>query len=393
MFALEGVRVLDLSRLLPGPFATMILADLGADVVKLEDPRGGDPLRRLGGAEGSRPGAFQALNRNKRSLALDLAAEGGAAVLRRLVRHFDVLVESFRPGVLARLGAGHDALRAENPRLVLCALTGYGQSGPYRDRAGHDLNYCAISGALALNGPEEAPLPFGLPVADLAGGAWVAVTGILAAINRRSITGQGGAVDVSMTEGVLGALTLQLGMAAERGTPLRRGREPLSGAVAGYRVYRTLDGRFVALAALEPRFFARFCGAVGRPDLAARQAERGGRGPIEELEVIFAGRTRDEWARLGREHDVCLTPVLEGDEPQDDAQLRARGAFARLPAGGGDLRVPASPVRLDGPAVPLRGAPELGADGEAVLAEAGFTQEEIATLRERGLLGLRAPAG
>jgi alpha-methylacyl-CoA racemase len=193
---LEGVRVLDLSRLLPGPYATLVLADQGADVVKLEDPRGGDGLRSVppfagdgAAGGGGESGAFHALNRNKRSLALDLKAEGGPAVLRRLARSFDVVLESFRPGVLDRLGAGYAALRSENPRIIYCALTGYGQTGPYRELAGHDLNYCAVSGALALNGPEEAPAPFGVQPADVCGGAWVAVAGILAALHRRSATG------------------------------------------------------------------------------------------------------------------------------------------------------------------------------------------------------------
>jgi crotonobetainyl-CoA:carnitine CoA-transferase CaiB-like acyl-CoA transferase len=384
---LEGVRVLDLSRLLPGPYATLVLADLGADVVKVEDPRSGDGLRWLPPLVGSQSGAFHALNRNKRSLALDLKAEGGPAVLRRLASHFDVLVESFRPGVLDRLGAGYAALRGENPRVVFCALSGYGQTGPYRDLAGHDLNYCAIAGALALNGPEEAPIPCGVQPADMAG-AWAAVTGILSALHRLSKTGEGGYVDVSMTEGVLGMLAMQLGMASARGAPLRRGREHLSGAAACYRAYRTLDGRFVALGALEPRFFARFCAAVGRPELASRQLEQDGRGPVEELEALFASRSRDAWTRLGREQDLCLTPVLEGDEPREDPQLIARGVFTELPTSWEGRSVPtiATPVRVDDARAPMRPAPELGADTDAVMAEAGFTEREIAVLRERGVV-------
>ncbi|HEX9288436.1 MAG TPA: CaiB/BaiF CoA-transferase family protein [Anaeromyxobacteraceae bacterium] len=386
---LEGVRVLDLSRLLPGPYATLVLADLGADVVKVEDPRGGDYLRSLPPLARGQSGAFHALNRNKRSLALDLKAEGGASVLLRLARRFDVVVESFRPGVLDALGAGYAALRAENPRVICCAITGYGQTGPYRDLAGHDLNYCAISGALALNGPEDAPLPFGVQPADVTGGAWVAVAGILATLHRRWMTGEGGFVDVSMTEGVLGMLAMHLGMAAARGAPLRRGREPLSGASACYRTYRTKDGRFVALGALEPRFFARFCAAVGRPDLADRQLDDGGRGPLAELDAIFAARTRDEWTRLGREEDVCLTPVLEGDEPRDDPQLSARAVFGEVTTAPEGARMPAlaTPVRVDDARVPLVAAPELGADTDAVLAEAGFTEGEIAELRARKLVG------
>jgi crotonobetainyl-CoA:carnitine CoA-transferase CaiB-like acyl-CoA transferase len=385
---LEGVRVLDLSRLLPGPYATLVLADLGADVVKVEQPQGGDYLRWLPPLAGAQSGAFHALNRNKRSLALDLKAEGGAAVLLRLARRYDVVVEAFRPGVLDRLGAGHAALREANPRIVVCALTGYGQTGPYRDLAGHDINYCALSGALALNGPPDAPLPLGVQAADVAGGAWVAVAGILAALHRRSTTGEGGVVDVSMTEGVLSMLTMQLGMASARGEQLRRGREGLGGAGASYRVYRTRDGRFVALGALEPHFFARFCEAAGRPDLAGRQLDAGGRGPVEELEALFATRTREEWARLGRERDVCLMPVLEGDEPREDPHLQAAGAFLEVPTfDGSSVATVATPVRVDGGRAAVRPAPELGADSDAVLADAGFTSGEVAELRRRGVVG------
>jgi crotonobetainyl-CoA:carnitine CoA-transferase CaiB-like acyl-CoA transferase len=304
------------------------------------------------------------------------------------VRSFDVLVDGFRPGVLERLGAGHARLREANSRLVLCAITGYGQTGPYRDLAGHDINYCAIAGALALNGPEQAPLPLGVQVADVSGGAWVAVAGILAALHRRERTGEGGVVDVAMTEGVLGMLAMPLGMAWARGAPLARGREPLSGGSACYRVYRAHDGRFVALGALEPRFFARFCEAVGRPDLAARQLDDEGRGPVEELEEIFASRTRDAWAAFGREHDVCLTPVLEGDEPRRDPQLASRGLFSEVPGADGVAgRALATPVRVDGERAPPRAAPGVGEHTDAVLAECGFAEAEIAALRRASVAG------
>ncbi len=390
MLPLDGLRVLDLSRLLPGPYATLVLADLGAEVVKVEDPRGGDYLRWQPPLIGVQSGAFHALNRNKRSLALDLKAEGGAQVLLRLARSSDVLVESFRPGVLDRLGAGHDALRSASPRLVVCAITGYGQTGPSRDLAGHDLNYAAVAGALAMNGPVAHPLPFGIQPADM-GGAWAAVAGILAALHRRASTGEGALVDVSLTEAVLGMMTAQLGMAAARGSPLRRGREVLSGAAACYRTYRTRDGGFVALGALESQFFARFCEAVGRPELAERQHDDEGRGPLPELEALFATRTRDEWARLGRERDLCLTPVLEGDEPRRDAQLADRGVFGEVATPWEEKAIPAfaTPVRVEGGRAPWRPAPLLGQDTEAVLGERGFTTGEIAELRARGVVGAR----
>jgi len=383
---LAGVRVLDLSRLYPGPYASLVLADLGADVVKVEDPRGGDYLRWMPPLAGKQSGFFHALNRNKRSLALDLKAPGAVEAFLRLARSADVVLESFRPGVMERIGIGWEALARVNPRLVLCSISGYGQGGPYRDLAGHDIDYCAIAGVLALNGPPAGPVTPGIQVADVAGGAWPAVAGILAALVRRATTGAGSRVDVSMTEGALAMLAMQQGAADARGTPLRRGGELLNGGSACYRVYRVGDGRFVALGTLEPHFFARFCEAAGRPELAERQFDDGGRGPHAELEALFLTRSREEWAALGRERDLCLAPVLEGDEPRSDPQLRARGAFVEVPTPWEGRAMPgmATPVRFDGVELPLRAAPELGADGDAVLAEAGFGAAEVVELRRSG---------
>ncbi|HZY04709.1 MAG TPA: CaiB/BaiF CoA-transferase family protein [Anaeromyxobacteraceae bacterium] len=386
---LAGVRVLDLSRLLPGPYATLVLADLGADVVKVEDPQGGDYVRWMPPLAGEQSGFFHALNRGKRSLCLDLKRPEGAAAFRRLARRFDVVVESFRPGVMERLGVGYAALQAENPGVILCSISGYGQDGPYRDRAGHDIDYCATAGVLALNGPPERPLPLGVQVADVAGGSWPAVAGILAALVRRAATGEGGQVDVSMTDGALAMLALQRGAAAARGSPLRRAGETLNGGSACYGVYRTRDGRFVALGALEPKFFRSFCEAAGRPDLAERQFEDEGRGPRAELEALFGSRTRDEWARLGEAHDCCLSPVLEGDEPARDPQLLARGLFLSVdtPWEGRAMASLRTPVRIAGAEPSPRPAPRLGADSEQVLAEAGFTVGEVEDLRRSGILG------
>lgn len=385
---LDGVRVLDLSRLLPGPYATLVLADLGADVVKVEEPQGGDYVRWMPPLAGEQSGFFHALNRNKRSLRLDLRRPEGADALRRLARRFDVVVESFRPGVMDRLGVGYQALRAEQPRVILCSISGYGQDGPYRDRAGHDLDYCAVAGVLALNGPAERPLPLGVQVADVAGGSWPAVAGILAALVRRAAGGEGSHVDISMTDGALAMLTMQLGAAAARGAPLRRGGELLDGASAFYGVYQTRDGRFVALGALEPKFFQCFCEAAGRPELADRQFEEDGRGLRAELEALFATRTRDEWAKLGAEHDACLAPVLEGEEPAGDAQLQARRMFLRVdtPWEGKAMASLRTPVRFAGVEAEPRPAPRLGEHSKAVLAEGGFSEAEIASLEAAGVI-------
>ena len=388
MLPLEGIRILDLTRLLPGPFATLVLADLGADVVKVEEPQGGDWLRTVPPLAGEQSDAYHALNRNKRSIALDLRRPEGAAAFLRLAARADAVVESFRPGVMDRLGIGYAALRGANPRVVLCSITGYGQDGPYARRAGHDLDYVAVAGVLAQNGPPERPLPLGVQVADVAGGSWPAVAGILAALLRARADGEGAHVDVSMTEGALALLAMPLGFASARGTPLARGGELLTGGAACYGVYRAKDGRFVALGALEPKFFAAFCEAVGRPELAARQHEAGGAGPRAELEAIFAARTREEWIAFAAEHDACVAPVLEGGEPRADPQLRARGAFVEVPAPHEGRAVPAlaSPVRLRGEAAPLRPAPRHGEHGAAILAEAGFSGDEIAALRAAGVL-------
>ena len=386
---LSGVRVLDLSRLLPGPYATMVLADLGADVVKVEDPRGGDYLRWMPPMAGEQAGWFHALNRNKRSLSLDLRHPRGAATLLRLARRFDVVVESFRPGVMERLGVGYEALARENPGVVLCSISGYGQDGPYRDRAGHDIDYVALAGVLALSGPPERPVPLGVQVADVAGGSWPAVAGVLAALVGRAATGKGAHVDVAMAEGALAMLALQRGAADARGTPLRRGREQLNGGSACYGVYRARDGGWVALGALEPKFFQAFCAAVGRPELADAQFDDDGAGPRAALEEVFASRTRAEWADFAARHDVCVMPVLEGDEPRRDPQLVHRRSFVEVPTPWEGRAMPglASPVRLRGVEAPLRAAPRLGADSDAVLAEAGLDAGEVAALRSAGVLG------
>ncbi len=386
---LQGLRVLDLSRLLPGPYATLVLADLGADVVKVEDPTGGDYLRWMPPMAGEQSGWFHALNRNKRSLALDLRRPEGPATLLRLARRFDVVVESFRPGVMERLGVGYEALSRVNPRLVLCSISGYGQDGPYRDRAGHDIDYVALAGVLAVNGPPERPVPLGVQVADVAGGSWPAVAGILAALLGRSATGKGAWVDVAMAEGALALLALPQAAADSEGRALRRAGEQLNGGSACYGVYRARDGGFVALGALEPKFFRAFCEAVGRPELADAQFDRDGGGPRAELEAVFASRTRDEWGAFAARHDVCVMPVLEGDEPRRDPQLVHRGSFVEVPTPWEGRAMPglASPVRIRGVEAPLRAAPRLGADTEAVLSESGFGAGEVTALREAGALG------
>ncbi|WP_373045181.1 CaiB/BaiF CoA transferase family protein [Vulgatibacter sp.] len=375
---LEGLRILDLSRLLPGPYCTLLLADLGAAVVKIEDPQGGDYVRQMPpqlGEEGS--ALFHALNRNKKSVALDLRTPAGREALLDLAAGADVLVESFRPGVLDRLGLSFDTLVERNSRLILCSISGFGQSGPDRDRAGHDIGYAARAGILGFAGEphgrsESWP---GVQIADVAGGSLSAAVAILAALRERDRTGRGRHLDVAMTDGALALLHLHLATTWGGGGPLQRGTGPLNGGYPCYGLYRTKDDRQMALGALEPKFWLAFCAAVEREDLGVRGYDREARGAVEAL---FASRPFEEWLALARATDCCLEPVWEGDEVEADPHHRARGLFFDLPdprLPGGSLRSLRTPVRIGEP--PLQPAPFLGADTRAELEAAGVSAATV----------------
>jgi crotonobetainyl-CoA:carnitine CoA-transferase CaiB-like acyl-CoA transferase len=369
---LEGLKVLDLSRLLPGPYATLVLADLGAQVDKVEEPGVGDSTRHLPPMKGDTSALFIGLNRNKRSIALDLKSADGVAKLKSLVRHYDVLVESFRPGVMDRLGLGWDVLSKENPRLVFCAISGYGNTGPDRLRAGHDINYLARSGALAYGGQAGgAPAMPGVQVADIGGGSLFALVGILAALHERQRTGRGRFIDVSMTDGATAFLHMHLAARlamGKDGVPLARGREALNGGFPCYGLYRTQDDRWLAVGAIEPKFFQGVCEAIGRPELFAGGYDTGedGARTRKELEAVFASRPLSHWVALFREKDFCVEPVREGDEVLDDPQLRARGLFTEA---GGVLWL-RTPLKLG--EVAIRPPPALGEHTEAILREHGL---------------------
>ncbi len=369
---LAGVKVLDLSRLLPGPYATLVLADLGATVDKVEEPGTGDYTRHMPPMKDETSALFLGLNRNKRSIALDLKSAGGVATLKALVRHYDVLVESFRPGVMDRLGCGYPALAKESPRLIMCSISGYGQTGPDRLKAGHDLNYMARSGALAYGGVEGgAPALPGVQVADIGGGSLFALVGILAALHERHQTGQGRFVDVSMTDGSLAFLHMHLAsrlVMGGEGAPLARGREALNGGYACYGLYRTKDDRYLAVGALEPKFFQGVCAAIGRPELleGAYDTGEGGRRTRRELEAVFAARSLAEWITVFSPLDLCVEPVREGDEVLDDPQLQARGVFAKV----GDVVWLRTPLRFGD--VAIRPPPALGENTAEILRECGL---------------------
>ena len=391
--AFAGLRMLDLSRLLPGPYCSLLFADLGAEVIKVEEPGRGDYARRTPPFWGdSDVGAyFLLLNRNKKSVSIDLKTETGKAIFRRLARTADVLLESFRPGVMDRLGLGWEALRAENPGLVYCAISGYGQDGPYQNLVGHDVNYMGYAGALSVTGSRDGPpLAPGVQVADLGGGALMAAFAIAAALHHRRESGQGQFVDVSMTDGVVSWLIPHLAAFFATGRVPERGRERLNGGWPCYGVYETGDGGHVTLGALEPQFWANFCRLAGREDLQPLQhAEGAGRDHVEEeLRRLFRTRTRGEWVELLHQADVCAGPVLALDEVVRDPQLVQRGLFTEVDHPKlGPVRQVAFPVRMSAtPGRVVTPPPELGEHTDEVLRGLGYDGTAIAGFRRDGVV-------
>ena len=389
---LQGVKVLDLSRLLPGGFCSLMLADFGAEVLKVEDTAMGDYVRwsppAYEGAEDSAKSAlYLALNRGKRSIRLNLKEEKGREVLLRLVRDHDVLLESFRPGVLDKLGVGYERLRDENPGLVYCAITGYGQTGPKRDSAGHDMNYLGLNGLLGLTGEKGGPpVQSSGQIADLGGGALMAAFGIMAALHERERSGEGQLVDVSMTDGSLSWLAMEAARYLCDGEVYHRGELFLAGRLVCYRPYEAADG-WVTCGALEQKFWERFCRGVGREDLIDKQFEAPGSATHEQVSEIFRGRTREEWKAFNDEHDAMIEPILDLDEALDSELVREREMVVELDQPGVDrpvrqLGVPVKMSRTPG-GVGAPG-PGLGEHTDEVLEAAGYSPSEIEELKEAG---------
>jgi alpha-methylacyl-CoA racemase len=403
---LDGIRVLDLSRLLPGGFCSLLLADFGADVVKIEDTGMGDYIRWSppyyeGTHDSAKSALFLSLNRNKRSIRVDLKSEGGREALLALVRDADVVLESFRPGVLERLGVGYERMREENPRIVYCAISGYGQDGPKRDASGHDMNYLGLVGLLGLTGASGGePVQAAGQIADLGGGALMAAFGIMAALRERdgdgrpdSGSGEGQLVDVSMADGALSWLAMVAAAYFADGTVPRRGELPLAGSLICYRPYECADG-WVSLGALEPKFWQAWCRGVGREDLVAMQFERPGSAAHAQVKELFEARTRDQWEAFAREHDCCLEPILELDEALSSQLVAEREMVVELHQPGAtvpvrQLGVPVKLSRTPGEHGRLPG-PALGEHTEELLAQAGYTPERIAELLESGAVAVAA---
>ncbi|HTZ85702.1 MAG TPA: CoA transferase [Solirubrobacteraceae bacterium] len=402
---LDGIRVLDLSRLLPGGFCSLLLADFGAEVLKVEDTGMGDYIRWSppyyeGAHDSAKSALFLSLNRNKRSIRLDLKNERGREALLRLVREYDVVLESFRPGVLERLGVGYERMREENPGIVYCAISGYGQEGSKRDASGHDMNYLGLIGLLGLTGERGgAPVQAAGQIADLGGGALMAAFGILAALRERDGgpsapgSGEGQLVDVSMADGALSWLAMVAATYFADGNIPHRGDLPLAGSLICYRPYECADG-WVTLGALEPKFWQGFCRGVGREELIGAQFERPGSEAHEQVKEIFASRTREQWEVFAREHDCCLEPVLELEEALSSQLVREREMVVELEQPGASepvrqLGVPIKLSRTPGEHGRLPG-PALGEHTEQVLLAAGYSQDEVQELLAEGAVASAA---
>lgn len=383
---LASLKVLDFSTLLPGPFASLLLADMGAQVLRVESPTRMDLVRVLPPHDEGVSASHAYLNRNKRSIALDLKRPEAVEVVKQLVREYDIVLEQFRPGVMDKLGVGYEALKAINPKLIYVSITGYGQTGPYRDRAGHDINYLALAGVASYTGRRDTgPLPLGVQLADLAGGSLHGVMGLLAAVIHRQQTGEGQQVDISMTDcafslnGMAGAGYLACGVEPDMEA------QALNGG-SFYDYYRTRDGRWFSVGSLEPQFMQQFCAAIGRPELAAR-----GLSPkAEEQQVLkreiaieFEKRDFADWCERFAAVDACVEPMLPLSEAVEHPQVQARGLVTEVPRGDGrSQRQMACPIRFSaGLPAPRHIGAAAGAHSAEVLAELGYSDEQVAALK------------
>jgi len=389
---LSSLKILDFSTLLPGPFASMMLADMGAEVLRLEAPNRPDMVRLTPPFDGNTSAWHALLNRSKRSLALDLKKPGATDIVKRLVQTYDIVLEQFRPGVMDRLGLGYEALQTANPDLIYCALTGYGQTGPYKDRAGHDINYLSLAGVMNHMGRQETgPLPLSLQVADVGGGSFGALTGILAAVIHRQQTGQGQLVDISMFDMSVAWNSLASAEYLVSGQEPSRERGWLNGG-SYYDFYQTADGRYLSVGGLEPKFWQGFCQAIERPDLIneGHQPDPARQQHLKaEIQRSIATRSLDDWLTIFAQTDVCVEPVQTVSEMLNHPHTQARQLLVEVPKGDGTQQQQiGSPFKFSkGQPTYKHSGASLGQHTKAVLSEAGYRAIEIEAFQAAGLFG------
>lgn len=389
---LEGIRVLDLSRYLPGPFCTQILADFGAEVIKVEDPRGGDLGRTLTPCIEGESARFPTVNRNKKSITLDLKQEAGKEIFRQLVTNADVVVDQFRPGVMKKMGLDYDALKKINRGIIYCAITGYGWTGPMKDAAGHDLNYLNLAGVTGMTGVYKGrPAMSGVQIADIAGGTLYSVIAILLALASREKTGEGQLCDVAMLDCSISLLAYTLGEWAGWGRLPEMGNDVLTGGYACYNVYECKDGKHVSLGAVEDKFWAEFCQKLDRAEYIKPQWNPALQQDIQaDIRAIMMTKTRDEWVEFFAHNDICFTPVLTMEEMCNHPQVIAREMILKLPnfkGTGRDIPLTGVPIKMSGtPGEAVLTFPKLGEHTDIILAQAGYSRDEIDVFRKSGII-------
>lgn len=381
---LKGIKLLDFTRLLPGPLATMMMADMGAEVIKVEDPDSPDPIRAFPPLVNGESAYYTATNRNKKSLAINYRSEAGKQLIYQLVQQVDIVIEQFRPGVMAQIGLGYEQLKALKPDLIYVSITGYGQTGPYAQRAGHDLNYIATAGLLGITGTPERPTIPGAQIADIAGGSYMAMNACMAALLSRNSTGQGQHVDVAMLDATMPLNSLAFAEQQALGKASGRAAYQLSGQLANYNIYRTSDGRFMALGALEPKFWNQFCDAVAHLDWKERILDTSG-ALHQEVADLFASKDSNYWQQLGEQHDCCLSLINDLEELADHPQIQHRQMVTQAP--DDDQQLLGMPLKFSAtPGQILWAAPKLGADSISVLKALGRSDEEIKALLSNGTI-------
>lgn len=390
MGPLSSLKILDFTTLLPGPFASMLLADLGADVLRVESPGRPDLARTSPPLDsGGESVIHRHLNRSKRSLSLDLKHPKAPDLIKRLVLDYDVILEQFRPGVMQRLGVGYEELAQVNPRLIFCSITGYGQDGPYRDRAGHDNNYLALSGvAEGCRTAGQAPVPASVQIADQAGGSLYGLIGLLSAVIHRQVTGRGQKVDVSMTHSAFALNALAGAAALAGGTQMPAGQGPISGG-GFYGYYQTRDGRYLSVGSLEPQFRRQLCLGLGREDLLALAMDVDEATFRELLTEQFLQRDLADWVSVFEPLEACVEPVLDFAEAAASPLMGAREMVVDVPReDGASQKQIACPLRFSGTQAAYRHVGvTLGAHNLQVLQELGLTADEIQQLVDSGALG------
>ena len=382
MGLLKELKMLDLSRLLPGPYCSLLLADLGMEVLKVEDPEQGDYTRGIAPIRKKDSAIFLALNRNKKSIKLNLKIIEGKEIFYKLIQSYDIILESFRPGVIDRLGIGYQELKERNPRVILCSLSGYGQDGPYQGRSGHDINYIGLGGVLEITGVKNGdPVLPGVQIADIGGGGMMAAIAILAAAIHREKTGEGQFLDISMMDSVVSWLSIHAGKYFMDGELLQRGDMPLTGRYACYQVYPTKDGRHMSLGALEPKFWKNFCEAVGRRDLMDKQFIEGEERlrVIEEIQNLFKTKTQEEWVDFFKKADACCEPILTFEQVFQHPQVLHRQMVVEVehPVEG-NVRQLGNPIKSSRFPFEIRTpSPAWGEHTIEVLKAMGYSEEEI----------------